>query len=64
VVGGLVKLTVYNMRGQKVASLVHQRLPAGPHSVEFDASDLASGIYLYRLEAGGASETRKMVFMK
>lgn len=63
-VGSPVKLTVYNVTGQRVAILVNERQPAGTHSVQFDASGLASGVYLYRLEAGGFVENRKMVLMR
>jgi YVTN family beta-propeller protein len=63
-VGNQVKLTVYNITGQRVAILVNERQPAGSHSVKFDASGLASGVYLYRLEAGGFVENRKMVLMR
>ena len=63
-VGSKVKLTVYNITGQRVAILVNERQPAGTHSVQFDASGLASGVYLYRLEAGEFIQTRKMVLMR
>jgi YVTN family beta-propeller protein len=59
-----VKLTVYNITGQKVAILVNEKQSAGSHSVKFDASGLASGVYIYRLEAGGYVENRKMVLMR
>jgi hypothetical protein len=59
-----VTLTVYNLAGQKVATLVDENKKAGNHSIQFDGSDLASGIYLYRLQAGDFVETRKMVLMK
>jgi hypothetical protein len=63
-VSTIIKLTVYNITGQKIATLVDERRPAGYHSIVWDASNLASGIYLYRLEAGDFIETRKMVLMK
>lgn len=63
-VGSPVKLTVYNITGQRVAVLVNEKQSAGPHSVKFDASGLASGVYLYRLEAGGFVETKKMILMR
>lgn len=60
-----VKLTVYNMLGQKVATLLdNQVMPSGNHSVAFDASKLASGTYIYRLEAGNVSATKKMTLIK
>ena len=60
-----VKLDVYNMIGQKVAELVNQELPSGFHEVEFDASGLASGIYIYRLNAGNKfTSVKKMILEK
>ncbi|MCX7834831.1 MAG: fibronectin type III domain-containing protein [bacterium] len=61
---GLTKLTIYNMLGQKVAELVNQTLPAGYHSVRFDATRLAAGVYVYRLESGSFQSLRKMVLVK
>ena len=58
---GLVKLTVYNLLGHAVASLVDKHQSAGIYSVQFDASGLASGVYLYKLETGSHVLTRKMV---
>ena len=59
-----VKLTVYNPAGQKIATLVNERLSTGFHQIEFDASILASGLYIYRLEAGKYVETKKMFLIK
>ncbi len=60
-----VVLTVYNTLGQKVRTLVNKSQKAGHHSVTFDASGLASGVYLYRLRAGnGAVLTKKMILMR
>jgi hypothetical protein len=61
---GFVKLTIYNPMGQQVASVVSGEMPAGRHTVTFDASDLPSGMYLYRLEVNGFSAVRKMLLMK
>ena len=59
-----VTLTVYNMLGQQVATLEDGFLSAGQHSVSFDASDLSSGIYLYRLQAGDQVMTRTLTLVK
>lgn len=59
-----IKLEVFNMLGQKVVELVNQPLNAGTYTYTFDASGLASGIYIYRLETGSQSITRKMLLIK
>ncbi|MBK7141796.1 MAG: T9SS type A sorting domain-containing protein [bacterium] len=64
-----VTLDVYNVLGQKVRSLLNGMLSVGPHTVEWDATSesgerVASGIYLYRLQVGAESQTRKMIFLK
>ena len=59
-----VSLKVYNILGEEVATLLSASLLSGSHSVEWDVSNLASGVYLYRLQAGDYVETRKMVVMK
>lgn len=61
---GNVRLDVYNVMGQRVATLVKDQKPAGYHTVTFDASRLASGVYLYRLTTGSFVETRKMLLVK
>lgn len=59
-----VRLTVYNALGHQVATLVNQQTQAGYHDISFDATQLASGIYVYRLQAGGVVQTRKMTLVK
>jgi parallel beta-helix repeat protein len=59
-----VTLNVYNILGEEVTTLLSAFLPSGSHSVEWNASDLASGVYLYRLQAGEFIETKKMVLMR
>ncbi len=59
-----VKLDIYNILGQKVAELVNSKLAAGHYSYKFNAADLASGVYLYRLQAGNFVSTKKMILSK
>jgi hypothetical protein len=59
-----VDLSIYNLLGQKVATLVSKRLAAGYYQVEWDASDIASGIYYYHLKAGAFQDVSKMVYIK
>jgi photosystem II stability/assembly factor-like uncharacterized protein len=59
-----VNLEIFNLRGQRVASLIRQRLPTGPHSIEFDATGLASGVYFYQLEVGAFKEVKKMILVR
>jgi hypothetical protein len=59
-----VNLTVFNTLGQQVATLVNGEMEAGYHSVRFDGSKLASGVYFYRLSAGTYVETRKLLILK
>ncbi len=59
-----VLLTVYNILGQRVTTLVNKNLKSGIHNVTFDASNLASGIYFYRLEANDYSQVMKMMLLK
>jgi hypothetical protein len=59
-----VKLTVYDIRGQKIATLVNEIQPAGNHSVNFDAHNLAGGLYFYQLSTGDFTQTRKMLLVK
>ncbi len=59
-----VKLTVFNMLGEKTATLVNESKPAGVHTVQFDGSRLASGLYFYRLQAGTFVEMKKLVLIK
>lgn len=59
-----VRLTVYNIIGQEVASLVNEQMNAGLHIVTFNAVKLATGIYFYRLQAGGFVAIKKMVLLK
>jgi hypothetical protein len=59
-----VQISVFNLVGQKVAELAAGNWPAGSHHVDFDASALASGVYIYRLETPVYTRTRKMILLK
>jgi hypothetical protein len=61
---GYAKLDIYNTLGQLVVTVFDEKLEAGVHSVTWDASDQASGLYLYRLTTGDFAETRKMLLLK
>ena len=61
---GFVSLKVYNNTGEEVAVLINGYRSAGTYNVEFNAVNLASGIYFYRLDASGLSSTRKMILVK
>jgi hypothetical protein len=61
---GDVNLTVYNLAGQKVATLVKDRLEAGYHTVTWDASNYSRGIYFYRLTTGDMVFTKRMALLK
>ncbi len=59
-----VQLTIYNVLGKKVTTLVNTEQPAGTYQVTFDANGLPSGIYFYKLNAGNYTKVRKMILMK
>lgn len=59
-----VRLDVFNILGQRVATLVDGDVSAGEHTVRWDGSNVASGVYLYRLRAGETTLARKMVLLK
>ena len=59
-----VKLTVYNLLGMQVAELVDGVKGAGIYTVEFNARNLPSGVYFYKLETANQQLTKKMVFLK
>ena len=61
---GRVSLEVYDMLGRTVAVLVNAEQTVGTYTVRFDASNLASGLYLYRLTAGSKVQVKKMMLLK
>ena len=61
---GDVALTVYDVLGRKIKTLVDRKLPAGSHSVNCDASGLSSGVYFARLESNNATKTIRMLLLR
>jgi peptidyl-prolyl cis-trans isomerase B (cyclophilin B) len=61
---GFVKLTVFDFLGRQVKSLINEEQSAGSYNVNFDGSDLASGVYYYSLESGNFKQTLKMMLIK
>jgi len=59
-----VMLSVYDMLGREVSVLVDEKKPAGVHEVQFDARNLASGVYVYRLTAGNFVRSKKLVLVR
>ena len=59
-----VTLTIYNNLGQQVASLVNEERDAGYHEATFDGSELASGVYFYRIVAGSFVQTKKLLLLR
>jgi photosystem II stability/assembly factor-like uncharacterized protein len=61
---GNVEIKVYDIVGKEVATLVNSFMTAGTHNIAFDASSLASGIYIYKLTSGSFTDSKKMVLIK
>ena len=61
---GFVSLKVYNSLGKEVAILVNEIKPAGRYEVTFDGSNLGSGVYFYKIEAGSFSAVKRMNLLK
>lgn len=61
---GLVILKVYDLLGNEISTLVNEQKAAGSYSVDFDASKLTSGMYLYKLISGSFSSTKKMILLR
>ncbi|MEW5843989.1 MAG: T9SS type A sorting domain-containing protein, partial [Bacteroidota bacterium] len=59
-----VKLEIYSITGELVASLINNIMPAGNHKVTLDASRFASGVYIYRINADQFTQSKKMILMK
>jgi len=61
---GFVNLTVFNLLGEKVATLISKNMKPGRYTVDFDANNLSTGIYVYRLDSGKNTSIKKMILMK
>jgi len=59
-----VQLKVYDILGNEIATLLNEEKPAGNYSIDFDAGNLPSGVYFYRLKAGEFVETKKMILLR
>jgi len=57
-------LIIYDVLGNEIAPLVSEEKSAGTYEVDFDGTDLPSGVYFYRLQAGNFGETKKMILLK
>jgi hypothetical protein len=63
-VNGNVTLKIYDVLGNEIATLVNEEKPAGSYEVEFNASELSSGMYFYKLQTGKFVATKKMLLLK
>lgn len=60
----IVKLRIFDVLGREVISLVNGKINAGSHEIEWNAKDIPSGVYFYKLEAGSFTDTKKMILIK
>ncbi|MCF8261249.1 MAG: T9SS type A sorting domain-containing protein [Melioribacteraceae bacterium] len=60
----LISIKVYDIIGNEIAKLIEERKDPGNYSLEFDASALPSGVYIYKLSVGGYSDSKKMLLIK
>jgi len=60
----LAKVTIYNVLGQKIETLVNRQMTAGYHTMQFDGANLSSGVYFIRLQVAGQTKIRKMMLLK
>ena len=58
------KLSIYDMNGKLVQTLLNEEMPAGTHEIEWNAVDVASGVYIYSLETGNTTLTKKLLLLK
>ena len=60
----MVTLKIYDVFGREVTTLINKEMTPGSYTQEWDASNVASGMYFYRLQAGRFSETKKMILIR
>lgn len=63
-ISGFVNLSVFNVLGEKITDLINKELEAGSYELSFNASNLSSGVYFYKLEAGSFTSIKKMMLIK
>jgi hypothetical protein len=61
---GNVKLTLFDALGSEIGEIADKEFSAGSHSINFNAANLTSGVYFYRIEAGSFVQSKKMILMK
>ena len=61
---GFVSLIVYNMLGREISKLVNEQKSAGKYKVDFNAENLSSGIYFYKIKSGSFNQVKKMLLLK
>ncbi len=61
---GLTRITVYDLLGREIMTLINNELKVGYHEINIDAHNLPSGIYLYKIQSGDFTQTKKMILMK
>ena len=61
---GYVSLKLYNVNGKEAASLVNEKLNPGTYRVDFEAGNLTSGVYFYRISSGDFTDTKRMMLVK
>ncbi|MDP4117026.1 MAG: T9SS type A sorting domain-containing protein, partial [Bacteroidota bacterium] len=62
--GDKVEIIVYDVLGNKIATLLEGYKPAGNHSIQFNAKNLPSGVYIYRIKSGAFMASKKMMLVK
>jgi hypothetical protein len=61
---GIVTMKIYDILGNEIKNIVNEHKPAGNYEVSFDASDLASGVYIYRINVNDFNSLKKMILVK